>query len=150
MSDPQMQLYQQVILEHNRSPKNFGELENATHSSEGYNPLCGDRISVGLRMQDGVCSDIRFKGDGCAICKASTSMMTASVKNLPEVEIHQKISEFLKMVKGELDPDKEEHSLGKLKIFSSIWHYPMRVKCAALAWHTLRGALVKESVVSTE
>jgi nitrogen fixation NifU-like protein len=146
----QTDLYQQVILEHNKKPRNFGKLEGSTHQSEGYNPLCGDHIWVYLKLENGLIADIKFEGQGCAICKASSSLMTTSVKGKTIEEAKHLFSEFHSMVKGELHPDRDPNSLGKLAMFSNIWQYPSRVKCAALAWHAMRGALDRESTVSTE
>ena len=151
MSDRQNELYQQVILDHNKKPRNYGDLEGATHQAEGYNPLCGDHLYVHLNVSDsGHIEDLKFKGEGCAISKASASMMTMILKGKPEAEAKIIIEEFKKLVKGELDPEKDEHHLGRLKIFSGIWRYPSRVKCAILAWHATSGALDNETTVTTE
>lgn len=150
MSDRQQELYQQVILEHNRKPRNYGELAGATHKAEGYNPLCGDHIWVELNADTDQVHAAHFHGDGCAICKASASMMTAAITGKPITEVKTLVSEFKAMVKGELDPATAEHSLGRLKIFSGIWRYPARVKCAILAWYAIEGALNNETSVTTE
>ncbi len=144
------ELYQQIILDHNKSPRNYGELADRTHNAEGYNPLCGDHIWVSLKMNGDQIEDIKFSGDGCAICKASSSMMTAAVKGKTRDEARLVLGEFIKMVKGELNPETDPHHLGKLQLFSGIWQYPSRVKCAALAWHTLNGAFDHVDSVSTE
>jgi nitrogen fixation NifU-like protein len=145
------QLYQQVILEHNKKPRNFRKIEAPTHYAEGYNPLCGDHFHVYLSVDEqGLVADASFEGHGCAISKASASMMTEKLKgkSLPEVQVA--FDEFHKMVIGELDPEKQTHQLGKLQIFSGIWKYPSRVKCAALAWHAVNGAINNKETVSTE
>lgn len=147
------ELYQQVILDHNRKPRNFHELENATHSCHGVNPLCGDDMTVYLDVDEehGVLRDISFMGTGCAISKASSSLMTAYLKGKSLEEIRVIFHEFHKMVLGEMDPEKQEHHLGKLKLFRGIREYPSRTKCASLAWHTMIGALDKKAEgISTE
>lgn len=144
-------LYQQVILDHSKKPRNFGKLEHETHKAEGFNPLCGDHLWVYLEVDsEGKIQNVSFQGDGCAISRASASMMTQSVKGKTIDEAQKLFSEFHRLVIGELKPDKEENVLGKLAIFSGIWQYPSRVKCAALAWHTLNGALKNDTTVSTE
>lgn len=151
LTDHQHELYQQVILEHNKKPRNFHKMENATHFAEGYNPLCGDHITVYLNLdKSGIIQDISFDGSGCAISKASASMMTASLKGKTFQEANTLFDQFHKLVTGELKPDKEANALGKLAIFSGIWQYPARVKCATLSWHTMNGALNKVQNVSTE
>lgn len=145
------ELYQQVILEHNRKPKNFGILAEASHKAEGFNPICGDHLWVYLVINsDQVIEDVRFEGSGCAISKASASMMTAALKGKSRDDAEVLFKEFHSLLLGELKPEEQEHHLGKLKIFSGIWQYPSRVKCAALAWHTMHGAINDETTVSTE
>ena len=148
----QLDLYQQVILDHNRKPRNFREIGEASHKAEGYNPLCGDHLWVYLTLDaDDRIQDISFKGSGCAISKASASMMTASLKGKTKEEASVLFEEFHRLLKGELDPDGTGHSLGKLKIFSGIWQFPSRIKCAGLAWHAMKGALqCDDEPVSTE
>ena len=146
------ELYQQVILDHNRKPRNFHEIEGASHSCHGVNPLCGDDITVYLNVdEDDVIKDVSFLGSGCAISKASTSLMTTFLKG-KKVDSARKIKEeFHQMILGTMDPEKEEHSLGKLALFMGIRDFPSRAKCASLAWHTLVGALDKENEgISTE
>lgn len=145
------ELYQQVILEHNRKPRNFREMKNATHSCHGYNPLCGDDYEIYLQVDDkNVIQDVSFVGSGCAISKASSSLMTAFLKGKTADEARMIFEQFHKMVLGELDPEKEENSLGKLKLFKGVRQFPSRIKCASLSWHTMVGALKKDPVVSTE
>ena len=146
------ELYQQVILDHNRKPRNFHEIEGASHSCHGVNPLCGDDITVYLNVDENdVIKDVSFLGSGCAISKASTSLMTTFLKG-KKVDSARKIKEeFHQMILGTMDPEKEEHSLGKLALFMGIRDFPSRAKCASLAWHTLVGALDKENEgISTE
>jgi len=145
------ELYQQTILEHNRNPRNFRKLEGATHVAEGYNPLCGDHLWVFVKVNDaGIIEDAAFEGSGCAISKASASMMTVSIKGKSVDEAKVLFEEFHQLVKGELKPDVTSNHLGKLTVFSGIWQYPARVKCASLGWHTMHGALEKAKTVSTE
>ncbi len=147
------ELYQQVILDHNRKPKNFHELKNATHKCHGINPLCGDDITVYLDVDEAtdVIQNISFTGSGCAISKASTSLMTTFLKGKKVDDSRVVFDEFHKMVLGEFDPEKQEHHLGKLTLFMGIREYPSRTKCASLAWHTMIGALDKKTdEVSTE
>ncbi len=144
-------LYQQVILEHNKKPRNYGELQPHSHSAEGFNPLCGDHLWVYLNIGgDGKIEGLTFKGDGCAISKASASLMTTALIGKSREEAHQVIEEFGRLVKGQLNPETEPNQLGKLKIFSGIWKYPSRVKCAILAWHAVKGAMDQQASVSTE
>ncbi len=145
------ELYQEVILEHNRKPRNFKKLENPTHFAEGYNPICGDHVLVYLKVDDqNTIEDISFEGSGCAISKASSSMMTTALKGKSLPQATMLFDQFHKLVKGELKPDRDPHSLGSLGIFSGIWQYPSRIKCAILGWHAVKGALDKVQTVSTE
>jgi nitrogen fixation protein NifU and related proteins len=145
------ELYQQVILDHNKKPRNFKRLETATREQEGYNPLCGDQLTLFLEMDGETIRDVAFQGSGCAISKASASMMTTAIKGKSKVEAETMFEEFHKMVKGELDPEAEENHLGRLKIFAGVREFPARVKCASLSWHTLRAALEGTAeTVSTE
>ena len=147
------ELYQQVILDHNRKPRNFHVIDNASHNCHGVNPLCGDDITVYLNVDEeaGKIDEVSFQGSGCAICKASTSLMTAFLKGKTVEEAKLIKEEFHKMILGEFDPEKEEHHLGKLILFMGIREYPSRTKCASLAWHTLVGALDnKFDGISTE
>ena len=145
------ELYQQTILEHNRNPRNFKKIEGATHAAEGYNPLCGDHlwIYMNVNAQD-VIEEVAFEGSGCAISKASASMMTTALKGKTIDEANVLFHEFHNLVIGELKPDTQENHLGKLAVFSGIWQYPSRVKCASLSWHTMHGAIAKTKTVSTE
>ena len=145
------ELYQQTILEHNRNPRNFNKIEGATHVAEGYNPLCGDHLWVYVKVSpNGIIEEAAFEGSGCAISKASASMMTVSLKGKTINEANILFEEFHQLVKGELKPDEQANHLEKLTVFSGIWQYPARVKCASLGWHTMHGALEKSKTVSTE
>ncbi len=135
------ELYQQVILDHNKKPRNFKVLDTATRQQEGYNPLCGDQLTLYLEMDGETIKDVGFQGQGCAISKASASMMTTVVKGKTKAEAESLFDEFHQMVKGELDPETQENHLGRLKIFAGVREFPARVKCASLSWHTLRAAL---------
>jgi nitrogen fixation NifU-like protein len=143
-------LYQEVILEHNKNPRNFREIENADRTADGNNPLCGDALRVYVDLEDERVKDVAFKGSGCAISKASASMMTQAVKGKTREEAETLFNEFHKMVTGELDAETEENHLGKLRIFAGVLEFPARVKCASLSWHTLHAALTGEDEVSTE
>ena len=143
-------LYQEVILDHNKNPRNFRELETATQTADGNNPLCGDALRVYVEMEDDKVKDVAFKGSGCAISKASASMMTQTVKGKTRAEAEVLFDEFHRMVTGELDADADENNLGRLKIFAGVLEFPARVKCASLSWHTLHAALGGEEAVSTE
>jgi nitrogen fixation protein NifU and related proteins len=143
-------LYQEVILDHNKNPRNFREIDDATQTADGNNPLCGDALRVYVAMEDDKVKDVAFKGSGCAISKASASMMTQVVKGKSKAEAETLFHEFQQMVTGELDAETDENSLGKLKIFAGVLEFPARVKCASLSWHTLHAALNNEEVISTE
>ena len=144
-------LYQQTVLDHNKKPRNFGRLANANRSVEGYNPLCGDKIRVDLRVEDGVIENISFEGMGCAIAKASASMMTDALKGKKVEEAEDLFDEFHDAVTGEMDPMAAMEQLGKIGVLSGVSEFPSRVKCAILAWHTLRAALRgSDDSVSTE
>jgi nitrogen fixation NifU-like protein len=144
------QLYQEVILDHNRKPRNWGALADATHRAEGVNPLCGDRIQVGVKLEDGAVQAIAFEGESCAICKASASMMTGAVKGKARQEAEQLIQEFRDMATGKLDTSNDAHHLGRLTVFSGVRDLPTRVKCAILPWHTLHAAFHSIASTSTE
>ena len=144
------ELYQQVILDHNKKPRNFRKLENANHTADGYNPLCGDQLTIYLDLEDGLVKEVGFEGSGCAISKASASMMTQAVKGKSKEQAERLFQEFHSMVTGELNEEIEENSLGNLKIFAGVREFPVRVKCATLPWHTLHAALNKQEQVSTE
>ena len=135
------ELYQEVILDHNKRPRNFQKLEGANRTAEGYNPLCGDQITVYLSVEDNVIKDISFQGSGCAISKASASLMTTSVKGKTQAEAEVLFDRVHTMLTGERDTTVDPHELGKLAVLSGVCEFPARVKCASLAWHTLHAAL---------
>lgn len=145
------ELYQETILEHNKAPRNFRRLARANHQAEGFNPLCGDRFTVFVDMEGDLIRDVSFQGSGCAISKASASMMTQSIKGKTRVEADQLFDRFHKTVTGQITPDGNQAEIGKLAVFSGVSEYPARVKCATLAWHTLQAALEdRQEAVSTE
>jgi nitrogen fixation NifU-like protein len=143
-------LYQEIILEHNKKPRNFGKMAGANRTLEGYNPLCGDHYTLYLKIEDDKIIDIAFEGAGCAISKASASVMTTLVKGKTREEAQKMFETFHKLVTGELT-DVSFESLGKLAAFAGVSEFPARVKCASLAWHTMNSALDAETeAVSTE
>jgi nitrogen fixation protein NifU and related proteins len=143
------ELYQDVILEHSKAPRNYGQLPKANHKAEGFNPLCGDHFTLYVTVEGDSIRDIRFEGSGCAISKASASMMTQSVKGKSKQEAEQLFQRFHKLVTGQANGTQGE--LGKLAAFSGVSEFPVRVKCATLAWHTLQAALEgKQETISTE
>jgi nitrogen fixation protein NifU and related proteins len=144
------ELYQQVILDHNKKPRNFRKLENANHTAEGYNPLCGDHLTIYVNVAGDEVQEIAFEGSGCAISKAAASMMTQAVKGKSRAQAEELFKEFHSMVTGELDEEMEENKLGNLKIFAGVRDFPVRVKCATLPWHTMHAALNKRDHASTE
>ena len=144
------ELYQAVILDHNKKPRNFHKLENANRSAEGYNPLCGDQLKVYLHVEDDQVKEVSFEGSGCAISKASASMMTQAVKGKTKAEAEMLFNEFHRMATGELDEESEANHLGKLTIFAGVRDFPARVKCATLSWHTMHAALNEQTQTSTE
>jgi nitrogen fixation protein NifU and related proteins len=145
------ELYQEVILDHNKNPRNFHIMDDANKTQEGYNPLCGDHYTFYLKLRNNVIEDVSFTGAGCAISKASASLMSSIVKGKTKEEADKLFEIFHKLVTGELNPEEELETLGKLAAFSGVSEFPARVKCASLAWHTLHAALSeKASVVSTE
>ena len=148
MSDQLRELYQQVILDHNKNPRNFKELPNATRKVDGYNPLCGDHYTVFVELDGDTIRDVSFTGNGCAISKSSASVMTSSVKGKRTEDAEKMFDTFHALVTGAGKPTDD---LGRLAAFSGVSEFPARVKCATLAWHTLHSALQGEQeVVSTE
>lgn len=140
MSGSLRELYQSVILEHNRSPRNYRVLQDANRRAEGNNPLCGDQLTVWLRVEDDVVCDAAFQGSGCAISRASASLMTGAVKGKTRREVDELFERFHRLVTGKLTPAESE-TLGKLAVFTGVSDFPVRVKCASLAWHAMRAAL---------
>ena len=143
------ELYQSVILDHNKQPRNFGELPDANGRAEGHNPLCGDKLRVAVKVDAGIVSDIRFEGSGCAISQASASLMTEGIKGKTLDDVRTLFDHFHRLVTDQTAPSDD--SLGKLTVFAGVRDYPARVKCAILAWHTLLAAVDdNQDPVSTE
>ncbi len=140
------ELYQEVILEHSKNPRNYRKLESANRAAEGYNPLCGDHFHLYLRLEGDRIADIGFEGNGCALSKASASMMTAAMKGKTAAEAESLFSRFHGMITGKNDSG----DLGKLSVFQGVSEFPVRVKCVSLAWHTMVAALKGEQTASTE
>ena len=143
------QLYQEIILDHNKKPRNWGTLSDASHRAEGVNPLCGDRIWVSLRLNGGNIEGVAFEGESCAICTASASMMTTNVKGKSIEDAEALVRQFREMATGKLDAAKP-NQLGRLTVFAGVKDLPSRVKCAILPWHTLHAAFHNEQIASTE
>ena len=142
------ELYQNVILEHNRSPRNYRPMDDANREAQGHNPLCGDRLSLYVQVAGGRIADVAFVGSGCAISKASASLMTDAVKGQPLADVEDMFQRFHRMVTT--PPDQPVEQMGKLSVLAGVREFPVRVKCASLAWHTLKAALDREAAVSTE
>jgi nitrogen fixation protein NifU and related proteins len=142
------ELYQEVILDHHKRPRNFGALADANRHAEGHNPLCGDRLTVYLDVEGGIIRGATFEGAGCAISRASASLMTDAVKGKPVEEAERMFEEFHRMVTSGVDHEVEE-SLGKLAVFCGVREFPSRVKCASLAWHTMHAALEDKNAVAS-
>ena len=141
-------LYQEVILDHNRRPRNFHAIADATHSAEGYNPLCGDRLTLFVQIEGDRIADVAFEGSGCAISKASASLMTEAVKGRTVADARALFERFHTMVTTA--PDQPVNDLGKLSVLAGVRQFPIRVKCASLAWHTLKAALASEKKATSE
>jgi nitrogen fixation NifU-like protein len=144
------ELYQQIIIEHNRSPRNFRKVPGANRKADGHNPLCGDRIELFVKLENDVIADVGFLGKGCAISQASASLMTGAVKGKTVAEAEQLFEAFHSMVMSDATQPATTTALGKLAAFAGVRQYPSRVKCANLPWHTLHAALTSEGEVSTE
>lgn len=151
MLDEIRDLYQEVVFDHNRNPRNFRVMDDATRKIDGFNPLCGDRITLYVRLKDGVIEDVSFQGQGCAISTASASIMTEVVRGLTEDEAHDLFQTFHRITTDQ-DHEIQLDELGKLAVLAGVRAYPARVKCATLAWHSLEAALKEdaETAVSTE
>lgn len=134
-------LYQEIILEHNRKPRNFHSMEDADRTIEGTNPMCGDRLTLWLKMDGDTVADVSFQGEGCAISRASASLMTAAVKGKTRAEAEQLFEHFHALVTGTLDVDEHKQELGSLRALAGVARFPNRVKCASMAWHALHSAL---------
>ena len=145
-------LYQEVILDHNKKPRNYGTLAHPSHHAEGHNPLCGDHLSLTLNLDGDTVDQIAFHGESCAICKASASMMTAAVKGKTREQAQALTQEFLAMVTGKLDLNQtnQPNQIGRLAVFAGVRDLPTRVKCAILPWHTLQAAFNSQGTASTE
>lgn len=141
------ELYQEVILDHNKRPRNRGPLDDATHSAEGHNPLCGDQITLRLKVKDGKVEDVKFEGHGCAISTASASLMTEAIVGHTVVEAEETFHRFHNLMTGD---GKVEDDFDPLSVLAGVREFPIRVKCATLAWHTLDSALNGHKIVSTE
>ena len=144
------ELYQSVILDHNKNPRNFGSPDGAEHSAEGHNPLCGDHVKVHVGVADGLVARVGFEGQGCAISTASASLMTEAVKGRPLSEVEKLFARFHELVTSNPTAPANADSLGKLTVFAGVREFPMRVKCATLCWHTLRSAIADGQSVTTE
>ena len=146
------ELYQQVILDHNKSPRNFRKIDDANKHAEGYNPLCGDRINIYMIIEGDIVKDISFQGSGCAISKASASLMSSIVKGKTVREAEELFNKFHDLITGKLDDNFDLDELGKLAVFAGVREFPVRVKCASLAWHTMMSAVNedKNKTVTTE
>ncbi len=142
------QLYQEVILDHNKYPRNFGELEACTHHAEGKNPLCGDHIDINLKIENNIINQISFTGSGCAISKASASIMTSEIKNKTIYETKELFEQFHDLVTSAKTKEIDLDKFGKLAVFAGVREFPARVKCASLAWHTLMSAIENKNIVA--
>ncbi|MCL2038906.1 MAG: SUF system NifU family Fe-S cluster assembly protein [Bacteroidetes bacterium] len=135
------ELYQEVILDHNKNPRNFGKLEHYNHYAKGNNPLCGDNMELFLEIENGIIKDIKFNGSGCAISKASASVMTTLLKNKTIEETKKLFNDFHNLVTSNVNTSYDDLNLGKLSVFCGVREFPARVKCASLSWHTLLNAI---------
>ena len=145
------ELYQELILDHTKCPRNFGELQGANCTAEGFNPLCGDQLTLYLVLEDGVLKDVRFEGKGCAISTASASLMTEAIKGKTAEEVAALFQRFQSVVTSPVDSDIDTLELGKLAALAGVREFPLRIKCAILAWHTLRAALEDgDGTITTE
>jgi len=150
MASELRELYQQVILDHNKSPRNFRKIEDANHFAEGYNPLCGDHFDIFVKTENDIITDVSFQGEGCAISKSSASIMTSELKGKTLQEAEILYTKFHDLVTGKINAEESE-DLGKLSVFEGVQEFPARVKCASLAWHTFHSAVNNETkTVSTE
>jgi len=151
MDEELRELYQQVILDHNKSPRNYRVMDAPTQEADGHNPLCGDILHIYLTVEDDIVKDVSFQGSGCAISKASASLMTSIIKGKTKKQVEKLFNKFHDLVTGKLGEDPDTEELGKLAVFAGVQEFPVRVKCASLAWHTMRTALNKEdTTVTTE
>jgi len=144
MNDEFRELYQDIILDHNRSPRNFRKMDDYTHVLEGQNPLCGDHYTIYLKVNNDIIEDVSFEGSGCAISKASASVMSATIKGKTIAEANEYFEIFHRLVTGEANIDDYIDKAGKIAAFGGVSEFPVRVKCASLAWHTMHNALDKK------
>lgn len=149
MNDELNDLYQQVILDHNKNPRNFGKLDPHTHSADGHNPLCGDQIEVQLLIDGDIIKDVMFNGNGCAISKASASIMTTLIKGKNLDEAKQYFDEFHDVITADMDKEIDLDSMGKIAVFAGVREFPSRIKCANLAWHTMNNAIHGKNETAT-
>ena len=149
MASDMSDLYQEILLEHNRRPRNFRTVDDATHQADGFNPLCGDQISLQLKVGDGTVNDAAFQGHGCAISRASASMLTQAVKGAATADAMAMYDEFHRML-TEPDAELDLDLLGDLEMLGGVIAYPTRIKCAVLPWHTLKAALDGDGTATTE
>ena len=150
MTSDLKQLYQEVILDHNKNPRNFGQISSPTHKAEGYNPLCGDRYTVYLQVEDGKIVNVGFDGAGCAISKSSASLMTSCLKGSTLAEAEQVFSNFHRMLTEEIQPEELPGKLCKIVALQGVKAFPTRIKCATLVWHTMKSALDGNAATTTE
>lgn len=151
MSDELRDLYQEMLLDHHKRPRNFGKLPGANRRADGYNPLCGDKVTVYLLFEEGTIKDIAFEGSGCAICTASSSVMTELLKGKTEADAEKIFGRFHDLVTSDPDSAFDAGAFGKLAIFAGVREFPLRIKCATLAWHTMHSALKgSDETVTTE
>ncbi|MDM8350716.1 SUF system NifU family Fe-S cluster assembly protein [Pseudomonas sp. sp1636] len=151
MNDPLRELYQEVIVDHGRRPRNFRRIEDSNRSAQGFNPLCGDQLRIELRLADGVIEDIAFQGEGCAISQASASLLTQAIKGMRQEQALELFTRVHALLTEGPSSQTPPEALGKLAVLAGVWEFPLRVKCATLAWHTLRSALQGGAApVSTE
>ncbi|MDA8561842.1 SUF system NifU family Fe-S cluster assembly protein [Gammaproteobacteria bacterium] len=145
------ELYQELIIDHGRNPRNFGVLPNSMHQKDGYNPLCGDKVSLYINLKKNMINEIVFNGSGCAICMASASLMTEALSGKPVAYAKDLFESFRTLITGEYCSESLKEKLGKLTVLSGVCEFPARVKCASLAWHTLKAILINDdSIISTE
>jgi nitrogen fixation NifU-like protein len=144
------ELYQQLIIDHSKRPRNKGTLAGATRQAVGHNPLCGDRVTVYLRLDADRLADVKFEGVGCAICTASASLMTEKLKGLTEAQVYELFDRFHGLLTGQAGYERAAEELGKLAALAGVKRFPIRVKCATLPWHTLKAALTGQDLASTE
>jgi nitrogen fixation NifU-like protein len=151
MSDALRELYQEVIVDHGKRPRNFRRIEAPSHTAQGFNPLCGDQLRLELKLADGVIEDIAFQGEGCAISQASASLLTLAVKGMRQEQALELFARVHALLTEGPNNQLPAEALGKLAVLAGVWEFPLRVKCATLAWHTLRSALAGDATpVSTE